>query len=41
MQQQIIIAIMTFNSNSYNRSIDKKNIQIYNEPRIEVTKVQF
>ena len=32
---------MTFNNNSYNRSNDKKSIQIYNEPRIEVTKVQF
>ena len=41
MQQQIIIVTITFNNNSYNRNIDKNNIQIYNEPRIEVMKTQF
>ena len=40
MQQQIIFVIITFNNNSYNRSIGKSTMQIYNEPRIEVMKMQ-
>ena len=35
MQQHIIIVIITFNNNSYNRSVDKNTIQIYNRPRIK------